>query len=153
MPRITSFTSRGLTVAVKLGVAADTSLRAPATLNTFGPSNGVYIPGATVIGTTNTQPDQTTDRNFVITGKNSIRGTVSTYTPNGTMTLFYVDPASMQSQGYGFNAFLSASAFGNIPADYANGAPIRDLINTNGVVTIEVSWTGMTAPFIINLTS
>ena len=132
---------------------ADTAQRALATLNSFGPSNGVYIPGATVIDTANALPDQTADRNFVITGKNSIGGTVSTYTPNGTMTLFYVDPASMQSQGYGFNAFLAASAFGNIPADYANGAPIRNLINTNTVVSVEVSWTGMTAPFIINLTT
>ena len=152
MPRITSFTSRGLTVAVKLGVAADTSLRAPATLGPYGPNDGVYIPGAIVVSTTNFAPDGL-DRNYVFTGKNSLGSVVTAYTPNSVMGFVYTDAATLNSGGYGNNAFVGASAFGTIPSNYSSGAPIRDLINTNGVVTVEVSWTGMTAPFIINLTS
>lgn len=157
MPRFGSFTSsKSLTVAKRLiklvtAIAADTSARALATLGTFGPSTGVYIPGAVVIGTTNSEPDQSTDRFYIFSGKNSLGNEIAVYT--GTMTFFYETPAAMQSQGYGFNAMLGASAFGSIPLDWNDGAPLMDLVNTNGVVTIEVIWDGMTAPFIINLTT
>jgi hypothetical protein len=67
------------------------------------------------------------------------------------MGLAYADYFALSSGGYGDNAFIGASAFGTIPPNYNNGAPIRDLINTAGVVTVEISWTGMPAPFIINL--
>ncbi len=69
------------------------------------------------------------------------------------MEFFYVTPATMISDGYGNVALAAANAFGSIPSNYSDGAGIRDLINTNGVVTVEVSWTGMSAPFIINLTT
>ena len=102
--------------------------------------------------TTNTSPDST-DRNYVFTGKNSLGVSVATYTPNSVMYFMYVNAATMSSSGYGNNAFVGASAFGTIPSNYNNGAAIRDLVNTPGVITVEVSWTGMTAPFIINLTT
>lgn len=152
MPRIGSFTS-----ARALGIVSNFrkfvyAPRAPATLNTYGPSNGVYIPFASlaVPAVTNSAPDSV-DRNYVFTGKNSSGSTVTTYTPNSVMSFLYVDAATMSSGGYGNNAFVGASAFGTIPSNYSNGAPIRDLINTAGVRTVEISWTGMSAPFIINL--
>jgi hypothetical protein len=67
------------------------------------------------------------------------------------MGLAYADPAAMSSGGYGNNAFIGASAFGTIPSNYNGGAHIRDVINNPGVVTLEITWSGMPAPFIINL--
>lgn len=127
--------------------------RAPATLGTYGPNNGVLIPFASlaVPASTNSFPDGV-ERDYVFTGKNSSGNTVTTYTPNSVMSLVYVNAGDMNSSGYGNNAFIGATYSGTIPPNYNNGALIRDLINIAGVVTVEISWPGMSAPFIINLT-
>ena len=152
MPRIGSFTS-SKSLSVAGFVPANTSARAAAYIGTYGPSNGVYIPGEIVIGTKNSAPSGGVERIYVFRGKNSLGNVVATWIPDSVMEFFYVSPATMISSGYGNNALMAASAFSTVPPNWSDGAGVRDLINTNGVVTVEVSWSGMSAPFIINLTT